>query len=229
MYGSGISLVVAPDFCLVIFFLPEETDCCNLYFAEIFSVLWVFLHFTFKYACFADKILSNWIDWTNLTFLFAGAKFTMNSNNIRIIEKTGTSLVLESEDTRQRLAEETQHLLEYVKQCRQQCLELESVIESVQQRCSTKGQQFFPVIIGRRPNVNLNDSQRSHSTSDPPSSLGMDSVSTPSSGSGRPPTVSYIKKTMMICCLSFRTILSYGNVTIAIVISKYHWIYFYHA
>lgn len=146
----------------------------------------------------------------------------MNSNNIRIIEKTGTSLVLESEDTRQRLAEETQHLLEYVKQCRQQCLELELVIESVQQRCSTKGQQFFPVIIGRRPNVNLNDSQRSHSTSDPPSSLGMDSVSTPSSGSGRPPTVSYIKKTMIICCLSFRTILSYGNVTIAIVISKYH-------
>lgn len=119
-----------------------------------------------------------------------GAKFTMNSTNIRIIEKTGTSLVLESEDTRQRLAEETQHLLEYVKQCRQQCLELESVIESVQQRCSTKGQQFFPVIVGRRPNVNLNDSQRSHSTSDPPSSLGMDNVSTPSSGSGRPPTVS---------------------------------------
>ncbi|XP_022326348.2 serine/threonine-protein kinase PLK4-like isoform X4 [Crassostrea virginica] len=131
------------------------------------------------------------------TVFYDGAKFTMNSNNIRIIEKTGTSLVLESEDTRQRLAEETQHLLEYVKQCRQQCLELESVIESVQQRCSTKGQQFFPVIIGRRPNVNLNDSQRSHSTSDPPSSLGMDSVSTPSSGSGRPPTMSSFDGTVV--------------------------------
>lgn len=128
---------------------------------------------------------------------YDGAKFTMNSTNIRIIEKTGTSLVLESEDTRQRLAEETQHLLEYVKQCRQQCLELESVIESVQQRCSTKGQQFFPVIVGRRPNVNLNDSQRSHSTSDPPSSLGMDNVSTPSSGSGRPPTMSSFDGTVV--------------------------------
>lgn len=125
-----------------------------------------------------------------MSIFFAGAKFTMNSTNIRIIEKTGTSLVLESGDTQQRLAEETQYLLEYVKQCRKQCLELESVIEAVQQRCSTEGQQFFPVIIGRRPSANLNDSQRSRSTSDTPSSLGMDNVSTPSSGSGRPPTVS---------------------------------------
>ncbi|XP_061163972.1 serine/threonine-protein kinase PLK4-like [Saccostrea echinata] len=128
---------------------------------------------------------------------YDGAKFTMNSTNIRIIEKTGTSLVLESGDTQQRLAEETQQLLEYVKQCRQQCLELESVIEAVQQRCSTKGQQFFPVIIGRRPNVNLNDSHRSHSTSDPPSSLGMDNLSTPSSGSGRPPTMSSFDGTVV--------------------------------
>ncbi|XP_056010462.1 serine/threonine-protein kinase PLK4-like isoform X2 [Ostrea edulis] len=128
---------------------------------------------------------------------YDGAKFTMNSTNIRIIEKTGTSLVLESGDTQQRLAEETQNLLEYVKQCRKQCLELESVIEAVQQRCSTEGQQFFPVIIGRRPSANLNDSQRSRSTSDTPSSLGMDNVSTPSSGSGRPPTMSSFDGTVV--------------------------------
>lgn len=35
---------------------------------------------------------------------------------MRIIEKTGTSLVLESEETAQRLAEDTKQLLEYVKQ-----------------------------------------------------------------------------------------------------------------
>lgn len=35
---------------------------------------------------------------------------------MRIIEKTGTSLVLDSEETAQRLAEDTKQLLEYVKQ-----------------------------------------------------------------------------------------------------------------
>ena len=109
---------------------------------------------------------------------------------MRIIEKTGTSLVLESVDTEQRLAEDTQKLLDYVKQCRQQCLELESVIESVQQRCSLR-EQFFPVILGRRPSGNLNDSRTSNSTSGTGvSSVGMESASTPSSGSGRHPTVS---------------------------------------
>jgi hypothetical protein len=114
----------------------------------------------------------------------------MNSTKIQIIEKTGTSLVLESGDIQQKLTEETQQLLEHVKQCKKQCLEFESFIEAVQQRTSTEEQQFFPAVYGSRPSVNLNDSQRSRSTSDTPSSLGMDNISTPSSGSGRPPTVS---------------------------------------
>ncbi|KAL5011938.1 hypothetical protein ScPMuIL_010489 [Solemya velum] len=88
---------------------------------------------------------------------YDGAKLTMNAKSIRIIEKTGTSLVLESPDTEQRLTTDTQKLLEYVKQCRQQCLELESVISSVQSRCSPSD-QFFPILIGRRPNSHLNDS-----------------------------------------------------------------------
>jgi hypothetical protein len=55
-----------------------------------------------------------------LFILFKGAKFTMSSSGMRIIEKTGTSLVLESEETAQRLAEDTKQLLEYVKQVRWQ-------------------------------------------------------------------------------------------------------------
>lgn len=45
-----------------------------------------------------------------------GAKFTSSSRGMRIIERTGTSLVLESPDMEQRLTQETQKLLEYVKQ-----------------------------------------------------------------------------------------------------------------
>ena len=46
----------------------------------------------------------------------SGAKFTASSRGMRIIERTGTSLMLESADMEQRLTQETQKLLEYVKQ-----------------------------------------------------------------------------------------------------------------
>ena len=46
----------------------------------------------------------------------SGAKFTASSRGMRIIERTGTSLMLESVDMEQRLTQETQKLLEYVKQ-----------------------------------------------------------------------------------------------------------------
>ena len=45
-----------------------------------------------------------------------GAKFTASSRGMRIIERTGTSLMLESTDMEQRLTQETQKLLEYVKE-----------------------------------------------------------------------------------------------------------------
>ncbi|KAK3099608.1 hypothetical protein FSP39_006997 [Pinctada imbricata] len=128
---------------------------------------------------------------------YDGAKFTINASSMRIIEKTGTSLVLESVDTEQRLAEDTQKLLEYVKQCRQQCLELETVIEAVQSRCSLH-EQFFPVILGRRPSSNLNDSRTSTSTSGTGvSSVNLESASTPSSGSARHPTMSSFDGTVV--------------------------------
>jgi len=108
---------------------------------------------------------------------------------MRIIERTGTSLVLESPDMEQHLTQETQKLLEYVKQCRQQCLELESVVSTVQERCSLK-EELFPIIIGRRPNSSsLNDSGKFSTTS-----LGTGSdehnSSNRSTDSNRPPTVS---------------------------------------
>ncbi|XP_069130395.1 serine/threonine-protein kinase PLK4-like isoform X3 [Argopecten irradians] len=118
------------------------------------------------------------------------AKFTINSTNTRIIEKSGTSLVLDSAAAEERLTDDTLRLLVYVKQCRQQCLEIESVISAVQQRCALKT-QFFPIIIGSRPkNQNLNDSGRSTSTSGTgPSSGAFENMSTPSSGSRPSPSV----------------------------------------
>lgn len=129
---------------------------------------------------------------------YDGAKFTMSSTGMRIIEKTGTSLVLESEETAQRLAEDTKQLLEYVKQCRQQCEEIDRVISSVQSRCGLRD-QFFPVIIGRRPSSpNLNDSSRSHSTTGTgTSSMAVELNSNPSSDSNRHATMSSFDGTVL--------------------------------
>ncbi|CAG2248016.1 PLK4 [Mytilus edulis] len=93
---------------------------------------------------------------------YDGAKFTMSSSSMRIIEKTGTSLVLDSEETAQRLAEDTKQLLEYVKQCRQQCEEIDRVISSVHSRCGLR-EQLFPVIIGSSLAVEINSNPSSDS------------------------------------------------------------------
>ncbi|XP_050415388.1 serine/threonine-protein kinase PLK4 isoform X2 [Patella vulgata] len=82
---------------------------------------------------------------------YDGAKFTANTKGMKIIETNGTSLSLESTEAELRLSSETQSCLEFVKQCRQQCLELESAITSVQKTGILKD-QLFPVIVGRRPN-----------------------------------------------------------------------------
>lgn len=127
---------------------------------------------------------------------YDGAKFTSSSRGMRIIERTGTSLVLESPDMEQRLTQETQKLLEYVKECRQQCLELESVVTAVQDRCSLQ-EELFPIIIGRRPNsANLNDSGKFSTTS---IGTGSDehNSSNRSSDSNRPPTMTSFDGTVV--------------------------------
>lgn len=50
--------------------------------------------------------------------MIAGAKVSANSKHIRIIEKTGTSLVLESEQNQQHLTENTKNMLDYVRKVR---------------------------------------------------------------------------------------------------------------
>ncbi|XP_060073337.1 serine/threonine-protein kinase PLK4-like isoform X2 [Ylistrum balloti] len=143
--------------------------------------------FTSRAKC---MLMENSPDADFEAIFYDGAKFTINSTNTRIIEKSGTSLVLDSVVAEERLTEDTQQLLVYVKQCRQQCLEIESVIGAVQQRCALKT-HFFPIIIGSRPkNQNLNDSGRSTSTSGTgPSSGAFENMSTPSSGSRPSPSV----------------------------------------
>lgn len=65
---------------------------------------------------FVIKQYENIFESTICNLVFVGAKFTSSSRGMRIIERTGTSLVLESPDMEQRLTQETQKLLEYVKQ-----------------------------------------------------------------------------------------------------------------
>ncbi|XP_064608890.1 serine/threonine-protein kinase PLK4-like [Liolophura sinensis] len=81
---------------------------------------------------------------------YDGAKVSANSKHIRIIEKTGTSLVLESEQNQQHLTENTKSMLDYVKKCQKQCTDLEAVLTTTQAHCVLK-EQMFPIIIGRRP------------------------------------------------------------------------------
>ncbi|KAL4230044.1 Serine/threonine-protein kinase plk4 [Mactra antiquata] len=127
---------------------------------------------------------------------YDGAKFTSSSRGMRIIERTGTSLVLESPDMEQRLTQETQKLLEYVKQCRQQCLELESVVSGVQERCSLE-EELFPIIIGRRPNSsNLNDSGK-FSTASIGTGSDEHNTSNRSTDSNRPPTMTSFDGTVV--------------------------------
>ncbi|XP_060586967.1 serine/threonine-protein kinase PLK4-like isoform X2 [Ruditapes philippinarum] len=125
-----------------------------------------------------------------------GAKFTSSSRGMRIIERTGTSLVLESPDMEQRLTQETQKLLEYVKQCRQQCIELETVVTAVQERCSLQ-EELFPIIIGRRPNSgNLNDSGK-FSTASIGTGSDEHNTSNKSTDSNRPPTMTSFDGTVV--------------------------------
>ncbi|XP_052791493.1 serine/threonine-protein kinase PLK4-like isoform X2 [Mya arenaria] len=125
-----------------------------------------------------------------------GAKFTSSSRGMRIIERTGTSLVLESPDMEQRLTQETQKLLEYVKQCRQQCQQLESVVAAVQDRCSLN-EELFPIIIGRRPNSsNLNDSGK-FSTASMGTCSEDHNTSGRSTDSNRPPTMTSFDGTVV--------------------------------
>lgn len=126
---------------------------------------------------------------------YDGAKFTASSRGMRIIERTGTSLMLESPDMEQRLTQETQKLLEYVKQCRQQCIDLESVVTAVQERCTLED-ELFPIIIGRRPNSGLNDSGKFSTTS---TGTGSDehNSSNRSTDSNRPPTMTSFDGTVV--------------------------------
>ncbi|RUS79271.1 hypothetical protein EGW08_012958 [Elysia chlorotica] len=78
---------------------------------------------------------------------YDGSKFSSGAKGIKIVERDGTSLTLESTEVNSRLSTDTKDMLDYVKQCRQQCVQLETVISSVQ--FSTD--QLFPVIVGRRP------------------------------------------------------------------------------
>ncbi|XP_052280254.1 serine/threonine-protein kinase PLK4-like isoform X2 [Dreissena polymorpha] len=127
---------------------------------------------------------------------YDGAKFTSSSRGMRIIERTGTSLVLESPDMEQRLTQETQKLLDYVKQCRQQCRDLETVVAAVQERCSLR-EELFPIIIGRRPNsANLNDSGK-FSTASIGTGSDEHNNSNRSSENNRPPTMTSFDGTVV--------------------------------
>nr|KAG5706237.1 hypothetical protein BaRGS_019564 [Batillaria attramentaria] len=79
---------------------------------------------------------------------YDGAKVSVTSKGVRIAEKTGTSLMLDSAQSSLRLCRDTQEIVDYTEKCRQQCSQLESVIATVQGNGLLK-EQLFPVIVGR--------------------------------------------------------------------------------
>ncbi|KAL5011937.1 hypothetical protein ScPMuIL_010488 [Solemya velum] len=81
---------------------------------------------------------------------YDGAKLTINSKATVVIDQNGTLTNIEN----QRVTTDTQKLVEYARNRRQQCLNLESAILSV------KNEQHFPILIGRRPDCNLNESMK---------------------------------------------------------------------
>ncbi|CAL1530889.1 unnamed protein product [Lymnaea stagnalis] len=81
---------------------------------------------------------------------YDGTKFSSGKKGVKIIEKDGTSLTLESAVDNARLSSETRNILEYVNQCRHQCVQLEQVITAVQSSCPGAN-ELFPVLVGRRP------------------------------------------------------------------------------
>ncbi|KAK7496406.1 hypothetical protein BaRGS_00012328 [Batillaria attramentaria] len=93
---------------------------------------------------------------------YDGAKVSVTSKGVRIAEKTGTSLMLDSAQSSLRLCRDTQEIVDYTEKCRQQCSQLESVIATVQGNGLLK-EQLFPVIVGRRPSSSAGDSSKSNS------------------------------------------------------------------
>ncbi|XP_064636787.1 serine/threonine-protein kinase PLK4-like isoform X2 [Lineus longissimus] len=77
-----------------------------------------------------------------------GAKFKRMNEETKMIQKDGTTLTLQNNGSTQHLSPESQELLEYVEQCHDHCLELESCVSSLDTR---PGQPCFPLLIGRGP------------------------------------------------------------------------------
>ncbi|KAL8584489.1 hypothetical protein ACOMHN_016810 [Nucella lapillus] len=115
---------------------------------------------------------------------YDGGKLSVTVKGIRIKEKTGTSLMLDSAMSSQRLCHDTQELVDYMEKCRQQCLQLDSVISAVQGNGLLK-EQLFPVIVGRRPNSSGSDTSSKGSSSTGSTQqlhLADDSIAPSSSG-----------------------------------------------
>ncbi|XP_076446054.1 serine/threonine-protein kinase PLK4-like isoform X2 [Babylonia areolata] len=94
---------------------------------------------------------------------YDGGKLSVTAKGVRIVEKTGTSLILDSAMSSQRLCHDTQELVDYTEKCRQQCIQLDSVISAVQGNGLLK-EQLFPVIVGRRPNSGTDSSSKGSSS-----------------------------------------------------------------
>ncbi|PVD34363.1 hypothetical protein C0Q70_05634 [Pomacea canaliculata] len=80
---------------------------------------------------------------------YEGAKVSFSQRGICILEKEGTSLMLDSVKSSLHLNQDTRELVDYSEKCRQQCMQLEAVISAVQSNGILKN-QLLPVIVGRR-------------------------------------------------------------------------------
>ncbi|XP_059174860.1 serine/threonine-protein kinase PLK4-like [Physella acuta] len=110
---------------------------------------------------------------TNVDFtveFYDGTKFTSGSRGVKIIERNGTFLSLDSAEINPRLSPETNHVLEFAKQCHKQCVLIDQAITALQS--SNLGFNLFPIIVGRRPAGKKNRSHPSDPSSDVSSPTG---------------------------------------------------------
>ncbi|XP_074650005.1 serine/threonine-protein kinase PLK4-like [Tubulanus polymorphus] len=75
-----------------------------------------------------------------------GAKINMSANSSKIIQNDGTAMTLENNANIQHLSTESREMFDYAQECRQHCLNIESLLSGI----DSSDLSCFPAVIGRR-------------------------------------------------------------------------------
>ncbi|BFZ14559.1 hypothetical protein BsWGS_17598 [Bradybaena similaris] len=106
---------------------------------------------------------------------YDGVKAISDGKSVQVRETDGASLTLNSAELNPRLSQETKEMLEYVQTCRDACIKIEQVFESMQ--ITIPGiQRVYPVIFGSRPR-GIKSTRKNMQTDDGKKNQGQNGVS----------------------------------------------------